>query len=238
MTNRNFSLWSRIWPVAILLIGVMFYFGFGWDRYLSFESLRDHHQELFRWTSENRTLTIIFFLIGYVLLVSFSIPGATWMTLVGGFVFGKILGTAIVIIAATIGASMIFLIARYAFADFFQYKVLKAGFCLDTRFYKNSLSYLLFLRLVPIFPFWLVNVIPALIGVQFKVYLISTFFGIIPGTVVYCSLGSGLGSIFEMGRRPDLNIIFQPDILGPIVFLSVVCLIPVIYERIKSSSKY
>ena len=143
------------------------------------------------------------------------------------------MGTAIVVSAATIGASMIFFIARYAFADFFQYKILKAGFCLDTRFYKNSLSYLLFLRLVPIFPFWLVNIASALLGVPLRIYLIATFFGIIPGAVVYCSLGSGLGSILAKGGRPDLDIIFQPDIFYPIVGLSFFCLIPVIYKRFK-----
>ena len=86
---------------------------------------------------------------------------------------------------------------------------------------------------MPIFPFWLVNIVPALLGVPLRVYLIATFVGIIPGALVYCSLGSGLRSIFEKGGRPDLDIIFQPDIFGPIVALSFICLIPVIYKRIK-----
>ena len=233
MANRKISFQLRILPATIILIGVISYFGFGWDKYLSFESLRDHHQDLFRWTSENRMAAVIFFVIGYALVVSCSLPGAIWMSLVGGFVFGKIFGTAVVVIAATIGATTIFLIARHTFSDFFKSKILSAGICLDTGFYKNSLSYLLFLRLVPIFPFWLVNIVPALLGVPLRVYLIATFVGIIPGALVYCSLGSGLGSIFEKGGQPDLDIIFQPDIFGPIVALSFICLIPVIYKRIK-----
>ena len=233
MADKKNSLQLRIWPVTIILIGVISYFGFGWDKYLSFESLRDHHQELFRWTSENRMAAVMFFVIGYAVVVSCSLPGATWMSLVGGFVFGKILGTAVVVIAATIGATTIFVIARYAFSDFFKSKILNAGSRLYTGFYKNSLSYLLFLRLVPVFPFWLVNIVPALLGVPLRIYLIATFFGIIPGAVVYCSLGSGLGSILAKGGRPDLDIIFQPDIFYPIVGLSFFCLIPVIYKRVK-----
>ena len=101
---------------------------------------------------------------------------------------------------------------------------------MEAGFRENALSYLLVLRLVPLFPFWLVNLVPAFLGVKLRTYVIGTFFGIIPGTLVYASIGNGLGSVLDQGRTPDLGIIFRVDILVPLIGLAVLALIPVGYK--------
>ena len=113
-------------------------------------------------------------------------------------------------------AASIFLIARYALADFFHAKLGDKGRKMEAGFRENALSYLLVLRLVPLFPFWLVNLVPALLGVPVRTYVIGTFLGIIPGTAVFCSVGNGLAMVFEKGGSPDMSIVFSPEILGPL----------------------
>ena len=225
---------SRLWPVAITVAGVFIFLGLSWDDYLTFDTLREYRQILLQWTSENRIFAIALFIIGYAVVVAFSLPGAIWMTLGGGFVFGTVLATTIVVLAATLGAVVIFLITRYALADFFRARTGSASKRIEAGFRENALSYLLFLRLVPVFPFWLVNLVPALLGVPIKTYAIGTFIGIIPGSTVFCSIGNGLGAVFDAGGTPDLKIIFQPKILGPMVALAILSLVPIVYKRIKS----
>ena len=99
------------------------------------------------------------------------------------------------------------------------------------------MSYLLFLRLVPVFPFWLVNLVPAFLGVPLRTYALGTLIGIVPGSAVYCSVGNGLGAVFDAGGRPDLGIIFKPEILGPIVALAALSLVPILYKKFKGGSE-
>ena len=225
---------SRLWSLAIIVAGACIFFNLGWDRYLTFDALRENRETLLHWTSDNRFLAITLFITGYVVVVAFSLPGATWMTLGGGFLFGTALSIAVVVFAATLGAVAIFLIARYALADYFRVKMGSAGDRIEAGFRENALSYLLFLRLIPVFPFWLVNLVPAFVGVSLRTYAIGTFVGIIPGSAVFCSVGNGLGVVFDAGGTPDLGIIFQPKILGPIFALAIMSLLPVIYRRIRS----
>ncbi len=205
------------------------------DDYLTFESLRDHRQALMDWYERNRLLTVIGFFFGYAVVVALSVPGAVWLSLAAGFLFGTVLATFVVVLAATLGALGIFLIARYALADFFHNKMGKAGQRMEKGFRENALSYLLVLRLVPVFPFWLVNLVPAFLGVKARTFIIGTFLGIIPATAVFCGVGSGLGKILDAGEMPDLDIIFQPTILGPLLGLALLALLPVAYKRFKSS---
>ena len=136
-------------------------------------------------------------------------------------------------VGATIGATALFLAARYAFADLLRAKAGPAIRKMEDGFREDAFNYLLVLRLVPIFPFWLVNLVPAFLGVSLKVYVIATFIGIIPGGFVYALVGNGLGAIFDRGEVPDLLIIFQPQILAPILGLAVLAVIPVIYKKMK-----
>ena len=145
--------------------------------------------------------------------------------------FGALAGAVYAIFAATVGAMALYLAARFAFGDLLRAKAGPAVRKMEAGFRENALSYLLALRLIPVFPFWLVNLVPALLGVPFRVYLIGTFFGIIPGTFIFASVGNGLGTVFAAGGRPDIDLIFMPEILLPIIGLALLALAPVAYKK-------
>lgn len=226
---------TRLLPLVAVGIAIGLVLALDLDRYLSFETLKAHRQTALDWYGKNPVLAVVGFMAGYALVVALSLPGAVWLTLIAGFLFGTIAATTYVVVAATIGAFGIFLIARYALADFFHDKTGEIGRKMEAGFRENALSYLLVLRLVPLFPFWLVNLVPALLGVPARTFIIGTFLGIIPGTAVFCSVGNGLGVIFDSGGRPDLGIIFKPEILGPLLALAALSLVPIVYKRIKAS---
>ena len=229
------SPWRLLPLVAIVAIGISCYFAFGLSEYFSFEALSDHRQTLVAWSTENKGLAMGSFVVLYSVVIALSIPGGVWMTLAGGFLFGLVVGTGCAVIGATLGATAVFLIARYALADFFHAKAGPTVRKMETGFRENALSYLLFLRLVPLFPFWLVNLVPAVLGIPLRTFVIGTFFGIIPGTFVFNSVGNGLGSLFDAGEMPDLGIIFEPEILLPIIGLSVLSLVPIAYKKFRGS---
>jgi uncharacterized membrane protein YdjX (TVP38/TMEM64 family) len=228
----KFSPW-RLLPLAVVAGGFGAFFVFGWNEYLSFETLREHRQGLLAWRQDHYAVAALTFVAIYVLVVAFSLPGAVWMTIGGGFVFGAASAAVYVIVAATLGASAIFLVARYALGDVLRAKAGPAMRRMEAGFRENALSYLLVLRLVPLFPFWLVNLVPAFLGVPLRTFVIGTFVGIIPGSVVYCLVGNGLGAVFDAGETPDLGIIFEPEILAPIVGLAVLSVVPVVYKRLR-----
>ena len=233
--GRRLSPW-RLLPVAVIVAGLVAFFALGLDAYLSFAALSEHRQALLSWYEDNTLRLVGGFLALYVLVVAFSVPGAVWMTIGGGFLFGLALGTALVVAAATVGAVAVFLVARYAFGDYLRSKAGSAMRKMETGFRENALSYLLVLRLVPLFPFWLVNLVPAFLGVPLRTFVIGTFFGIIPGSFVFVSVGNGLGAVFDAGGTPDLGTIFEPEFLAPIVGLAVLALIPVAYKRFKGGA--
>lgn len=224
---------KRLLPLLVIVAAMAAVFIFDLDRFLSFQALKEHRALLLAWTAENRVLAAIVFIAGYCVMVALSLPGAVWATLAGGFVFGTVTGALYCVIGATLGAVVIFLVARYALADTLKAKAGNAIRKMEAGFNENALSYMFVLRLVPLFPFWLVNLVPAFLGVPLRTYVIGTFFGIMPGSVVYSSVGNGLGAVFEQGGTPDLGIIFEPEVLLPILGLAALSLIPVFYKRIK-----
>lgn len=226
---------KRILTLAAIVTAMAGAFYFDLGQYLSFDALRENRQFLLSWYSEHQVMTIIIFSGLYATMVAVSLPGAVWMTLAGGFLFGTVQAAVYVVVSATTGAVIIFLIARYTLSDFFHAKSGAALRKMETGFQQNALNYLLVLRLVPLFPFWLVNLVPALLGVKLRTYVLATFFGIMPGSLVYCSVGNGLGAVFDAGETPDLGIIFTPDILLPILGLALLSLIPVLYKKIKAA---
>ena len=232
--DRPFSPW-RLVPLIVVGGGLVAFFVFELDAYLSFEALRDHRQILVAWRGDHLVLVVASYIAIYGVMVAFSVPGAVWMTISGGFLFGPVVGTAASVVGATLGAVALFLAARYVFGDTLRAKAGPAIRKMEAGFRENALSYLLVLRLVPLFPFWLVNLVPALLGVTLKTFFCATFFGIIPGALVFTLVGSGLGSLLDAGQAPDLGIIFEPEILLPIAGLVVLSLIPVIYKKVTKS---
>lgn len=227
-------LFWRLLPLAGIGVGFALFFAFDLDDYLTFEALGRHRQEIMDWTEANYVLAMLGFVGTYCVAVMLSIPGAVWMTLIGGFVFGTISGTICVVIGGTMGAIGIFLAARYAVGDFLRQRAGPAIKKMEKGFQENALSYLLILRLIPLFPFWLVNLVPAFLGVRLRTYILGTFFGIIPGSLVFASVGSGLSVVFDAGGTPDLGVIFMPEVALPIAGLVLLSLIPVVYKKVKA----
>lgn len=225
---------AHLLPLLILGAGIVAFFALGGAEYLSFETLRDNRSAILDWTANNYVLAVLGFVVAYHVAVMFSLPGAVWLTLAGGFLFGTFEATVYVVVGATAGAIGIFLLARYALYDFFHARVGKTLNRMENGFQEDALSYMLVLRLVPLFPFWLVNLVPALLGVKLRTYAIGTFIGIIPGAFVYASVGSGLGAVFDEGGTPDLGIIFSAEILTPIIGLALLAMVPVVYKKIKN----
>ena len=204
--------------------------------YLTFDTLKENREALLAFRDANYALTVLAFIAAYILIVAFSLPGATIATLTGGFLFSTFPGALFNILAATIGATAIFMAARWgggeklaAKMDSSEGAVKKIKSAIDD----NQWEALLLIRLVPAVPFFMANLIPAPVGVSLFRFVVSTFFGIIPGAVVYTSVGAGLGEVFARGETPNLGIIFEPAILLPILGLSALAALPIILKAVR-----
>jgi uncharacterized membrane protein YdjX (TVP38/TMEM64 family) len=228
---RRPALLKRALPLVVLVAGLGAFFVLDLDVYFSLEALKQNRESLQMFVAENGFLAILAFAGLYAVVVAFSLPGGAIMTLAGGFLFGTIVGGMTVVVGATIGATALFLIARTALGDVLWAKAGPFLTKMEDGFRENAMSYLLVLRLVPLFPFWLVNLVPAFLGVPTGTYVIGTFFGIIPGTFVFASVGNGLGALLDAGQDPNLGIIFQPNVLGPLIALALLSLVPVAYKK-------
>lgn len=218
----------------IVVVGglITAFYALGLNNYLTYQTLVDERQALQNWIAHYPYLSPIIFMIAYALMVALSLPGATLFTLSAGFLFGLIGGTLYAVIGATIGAVAVFLIVRFVLRDYFETKMSGERLRRFAQgFEDGALSYLLILRLIPIFPFWVVNIVPALFKISTPLFTATTFFGIIPGAAVYASLGAGLDHFIRQDQRPDLGIIFEPQILGPLIGLALLSLLPVLYKK-------
>lgn len=200
---------------------------------LSFEALRDNRDALLAFRDANYALMAVGFVLAYVAIVAFSLPGATAATLTGGFLFGLFPGALFNVASATIGAVLIFLAVRSGIGRSLAAKVdAQDGQVarLMRAIRENEIPVLFSMRLIPVLPFFVANIIPALIGVRTWVFAATTFAGIIPGGVIYTWVGVGLGEVLARGETPDLGIIFEPHILGPLLGLAALALVPVILK--------
>ena len=230
--KAGFSL-GRIIPLALLAAGLAAFFIFDLNQYVSLDALKTHRETLQSWVANYGTMTAVIFMGIYALAVAFSVPGAVFITIAGGFMFGPYLGTVYVVIGATVGAVGVFLAAKYALGDMLRAKAGPAIKRMEAGFRENEMSYLLILRLVPLFPFWLINLVPAFLGVSLRTYTIGTLLGIIPGAFVYALVGDGAGAVLDAGDDLNLGIIFEPRFLAPIIGLAVLACIPIVYKKIK-----
>jgi uncharacterized membrane protein YdjX (TVP38/TMEM64 family) len=226
---------GRMVPLMLILL-VAVLGGYVLRDWLSFETLRDNRQALLAFRDAHYAATVLIFITVYVAIVAFSLPGAAVATLTGGFLFSTFPGVLFNVTAATVGAVVIFLAARWGLGERLAAKMetsqgavkkIKEG--ID----QNQWSMLFLIRLVPAVPFFVANLVPALVGVPLGRFAISTFLGIIPGGLVYTSVGSGLGEVFERGATPNLGIIFEPQILLPILGLCVLAMLPIIVKTLK-----
>ena len=169
----------------------------------------------------------------YVVSVTFSLPGAVWLSLAGGLMFGTWTGGLLIVMGATLGASGLFVAARFIMGDALRARAGPALQKFEASFNRDALSYLFILRLLPVFPFFIVNLGAALVGVRYPVFLFTTFFGIMPGTFVFASIGNGISVVLQSGKQPDLSVMTSPEILLPLVGLAVLSLAPMVWRRFK-----
>lgn len=226
---------TRYLPLLAVILGA----GVGWwlfRDYLSFQALADNREALIAFRDENYLLTVGLFIVAYALIVAFSLPGATIATLTGGFLFATFPGAFFNVFGATVGATAIFLAAQTSFGAKLGAR-LEGSEGITKRFKdaidENQWSALFLLRLVPAVPFFIANLLPAFFEVPLRRYVISTFFGILPGAVVYTSVGAGLGEVFAQGETPNLGIIFEPQILLPILGLCALATLPIILKAVR-----
>jgi uncharacterized membrane protein YdjX (TVP38/TMEM64 family) len=219
-----------------LLLGLGAFFYFRLYEYINLETLKAHRAQLLAWTMQYPIIIAGSFMLIYIIAVAISMPQAIFLTILGGFLFGPIFGTIYVAVGATIGATIIFLAAKTAFHNLLLHKAGQWMKKITSGFQNNAISYMLFLRLVPLFPFWLVNIVPAFLGIRTRTYFFTTFFGILPGTFVYILLGHGLGTIINQGKELNLGIIFKTEILAPLIGLGILSLIPIIYNKFKGKA--
>jgi len=228
----------RLPLIAILVAAIL---GFIFLReHLTFQALADNREALIGFRDDHYLLTVLVFVLTYTVVVAFSLPGATVMTLTGGFLFATFPGVLFNVTGATLGAIGIFLAARWGLGERLAARMdssegavkrIKDG--ID----ENQWSMLFLIRLVPAVPFFVANLVPALVGVPLGRFLISTFFGIMPGALVYTSVGAGLGEVFARGETPNLGIIFEPQILLPILGLCALAALPIALKALRGKTE-
>lgn len=227
---------KRILPLAILVVLIGVAVAFRVDQYLTLDALRDNRAALIEFVEANGVLAAAVFVLAYAVVVALSVPGAAIMTLAGGFLFGIPLGASLTVLGATFGATLLFLIAQSAAGDFLRQRAGPFLARMSEGFSKNAFNYLLFLRLVPAFPFWAVNLAPALLGMRLIPFVTATALGIIPGTIVYTAFGASLGEVFDAGGEVDLKTVFSPTLIAALIGLGLLALLPVGLKRFRDKS--
>jgi len=220
-------------PLSIVIIAIV---GFTLLRdYLSYETLRNNHESLVNFKNENYWVTVIIFIISYITLVTFALPGSPIASLTGGFLFGLAFGTFLNVTAAATGATLIFLAAKNGFGNKLTQRIdASEGSIRKIRdgIKRDEISYLFLIRLIPIIPFAVANLVPALFGVSLRNFFFTTYIGIIPGGLVFTWLGSGLSEIFKQNEEPNFSIIFEIYVIGPILCLCLLSFLPIILKKL------
>ena len=225
---------KRFGPLIILVVIAIAFFAAGGQHYVTLDALRDNRQFLVDFVARNPIGSALALVGIYAALVAISFPGASLLTIAAGLFFGTVVGGSLVVIGATLGATIVFLIARNASGDALRKRIGNWGEKLADGFEKNAFSYLMLLRLLPVAPFWLVNIVPALFGVKLRDYVLATAIGIIPGTFVYASIGAGAGAVLAAGQELNLKgALLKPEVIGPILGLAALSLIPIIYKKFR-----
>jgi uncharacterized membrane protein YdjX (TVP38/TMEM64 family) len=235
--------------VAIVVLSVVA-IAIGWNRKISFETLVRHNEAIHAFILDKRLAAVAIYLAIYVVAIALSLPGGLILTLSGGFLFGGLVGGTAAVVGATTGACIFFMIAKSAFGEHLARRAGPLAEKLAEGFRADAFHYLLFLRLVPVFPFVLINIVPALAGVRLRTFVAATALGIIPGTFTFAFLGAGLDSVIRAqgaiynaclaAGHSDCKLDFDvkaavtPELLGALAALGILALIPVAVKRIRA----
>ncbi len=217
----------RFLILIIFIVGFALFFGLGGYRYLSFEALKANRDKLLLYTNHHYWTMLIGVVVIYTMTTTFSIPVAAGLSLITGFLFGRWIGMAIILFSATVGATLVFLGARYVFAEAAQRRMGKVAKRMIAKFHENDFNYLLFLRLVPVFPFWLVNLVSAFTPIKIRTYIIATAIGILPGCFIFANLGQSLGRLDS--RKGLLSL----QTISALILLGIFALLPVLIKKLR-----
>ena len=224
----------RFLPLAILIAAIVAAFASGATRFLNLETLQTHEAALRGFVDENRLLAIAAFIAVYAIATAVSLPGAVILTLAGGYLFGTWVGGASTVVGATVGAVLVYYVVQTSLGEALRAKAEADGGRLKTIIdgvREGAFGYVLTLRLIPLAPFWLVNVAAALANAPLKAYALATLIGIMPATFIYSGVGAGIGAVIARGETPDLGVIFEPQVLLPLVALGLLSLATTLYQR-------
>jgi uncharacterized membrane protein YdjX (TVP38/TMEM64 family) len=220
-------------PLGLIAAAAAVLFATGAHRDLTLDTLAAHRADLCAFVDARPTAAAAGFAALYAATIAVGLPIAVLFTVGGGFLFGTVGGGVLSVVGATLGALGVFLAARTAAGDAIARRAGPRLRTFEAGFRRDAFSYLLVLRLVPLFPFWLVNIVPAALGVRLRTFAAATAIGMLPGAFVYASVGAGLGSVIDQGGRPDLGILFTPQVLLPILGLALLALLPVLVRRFR-----
>ena len=226
---------KRFGPLILVALAVAVVLASGLADHLSLVELKARRDQLQGFVALHPALSFGLYILIYIAVVSLSLPGALVMTLSGGFLFGPWLGAAAASSGASLGAAVIFLVCRSAVGDSLRGKAGSTIAKIEEGVRRDAFSYILTLRLIPVMPFWLVNLAAGFVNIPLRTFLAATVLGILPGSLVYSGLGAGLGEVFASGQEPNLGLIFEPHVLLPLVGLGLLSLLPVVLRRFRKS---
>ena len=223
---------KRLLPF-FLMAGLTLFFLLEGNELFSFSRLAENYTSLKAFVGGQLTTALLVFGVAYILTVALSLPIASLLTLAGGALFGWT-AAPLIICSATIGATIVFIAAQTALNEFFVTRT--AGFMakLEAGFHKNAISYLLALRLIPLVPFWVVNIVPALLGMRLNHYVMATLIGITPGTFIYVWVARSFDGFLSAGQNPDLSVFNEPAIFVPLFALGLLCLFPALWKLLQA----
>jgi len=223
----------RFWPLALLLAAIAAAWASGLAEQVSWAGLARNQAALAAWVASHPLGAPSAFVVIYAVATAISLPEAAVLTVAGGLLFGTLLGGTLVVVGASFGAVALFLAVRHHLADAIAARGGRLLERVREELRRDGFSYLLAIRLVPAFPFWLVNLAAALSGMRLLPYAAATVIGVTPATFVFASIGAGIGEVLAIGGRPDLSAIFSARILGPLIALALLSLLPVAWRRWK-----
>jgi len=221
--------WPKLALAAAFVAVIVAFFALGGQDYLTLDAVKANRDALLGFAQANFVAALAIAFVVYAGAVAFSLPGGLVLSLTMGFIFGRWVGTVLVVIAATVGATLVFVAARYLFADAARKRMGPLGAKISAGFTEDAFSYLLFLRLVPLFPFFLVNLAPAFTRINVRTFVLATLVGIIPGSFVYTNLGQTLG------RIDSLAGLVSPETIGAFLLLGLLALLPILVKKLRSS---
>lgn len=226
----------RLLPLIVLAAFIGAAYATGLHKYLSLDALKENRATLLAFVEQYKLAAALAHIAIYATVTALSLPAAVILTLAGGLLFGVPLGATLTVLGATLGATILFLVAQTAFGDALRSRAGPFVARMSEGFQKDAFNYLLFLRLVPAFPFFAVNLVPALLGMRLLPFVLATAVGIVPGTAVFTAFGAGLGEVFDRGDEVTLRGVLSPTLIAALVGLGLLSLLPIVLRRMRERS--